>query len=130
MVRHALASAVAIALIPAALVAQTTLTIEATSTDVHESPSGTARIIGRVPRGRVLEVARDDGDWVMVTWPEAATGVAYVRLKIGSLARTNRTDASWLGAVRADVEAVDRAIQAIWAARSDSEAALHVEPSR
>jgi hypothetical protein len=130
MVRHALASAVAIALIPAALAAQTTLTIEVASIDVHESPTDTSRVIGRVPRGRVLEVAREDGDWVVVTWPEATTGDGYVRLRIGSLARADRNDESSLSAVRADVEAVERAIVAIWAARSHSTAALHVEPSR
>jgi len=130
MVRHALGSAVAIALIPAALAAQTTLTIEAASTEVHESPKGTARVIGYVPRGRVLDVARKDGDWVMVTWPEATTGVGYVRLRIGSLVRTDRNDESPVRDVRADVEAVERAIVAIWAARAHSTAALDVEPAR
>lgn len=130
MLRYVLAGAVAIALIPAALVAQTTLTIEVASTAVHESPTGTARVIGYVPRGRVLDVAREDGDWVMVTWPEATTGVAYVRLSIGSLARTDRSDASSVRDVRADVEAVERAIVAIWTGRSHSTAAVDVEPSR
>jgi hypothetical protein len=130
MVRHAFGSAVAIALIPAALAAQTTLTIEAASTEVRESPTSAARVIGHVPRGRVLDVAREDGDWVMVTWPGAATGVGYVRLRIGSLAHTDRNDASSVRDVRADVETVERAIVAIWAARSHATAAVGVEPSR
>jgi hypothetical protein len=46
-------------LIPAALAAQTTLTIEATLADVYESPTAAARVIGLHGRaGGVLGVAR------------------------------------------------------------------------
>jgi hypothetical protein len=129
MIRHALAGAMAIVLVPIALAAQTTLTIEASSIDVHESPTVTARVIAQLQRGRVLEVAREDGDWVMVVWPEASGGVGYVRLRIGSLATTDRNGDYSVSSVRAEVEAVDRAILAIWAARSNSNA-LHDEPLR
>lgn len=130
MIRHALAGAVAFVLVPIALAAQTTLTIEASSIDVHESPMLTARVIGQLQRGRVLEVAREDGDWVMVVWPEATAGVGYVRLRIGSLAASDRNGDYSASSVRAEVEAVDRAILAIWAARSNSTNALHDEPLR
>ena len=130
MIRHALAGAMAIVLVPIALAAQTTLTIEASSIDVHESPTLTARVIGQSQRGRVLEVAREDGDWVMVVWPEATAGVGYVRLRIGSLAATDRNGDDSVSSVRAEVEAVDRAILAIWAARSNSTNAPHDEPLR
>ncbi|MGH9255245.1 MAG: hypothetical protein ACRD3C_11835 [Vicinamibacterales bacterium] len=130
MIRHALAGFLAIVVIPAALAAQTTLTIEAASTDVHESPTVAARVIGQAQRGRVLEVAGEDGDWVTVVWPEATVGVGYVLLRIGSLARTDRNDESSVSDVRADVDAVERAILAIWAARSHSATALHDEPPR
>lgn len=130
MIRHALAGAVALVLVPIALAAQTTLTIEASSIDVHESPTVTARVIAQLQRGRVLEVAREDGDWVMVVWPEASAGVGYVRLTIGSLAATDRNGDDSVSSVRAEVEAVDRAILAIWAARSNSTNALHDEPVR
>ena len=66
--------AVAIFLIPVGLRAQTTLTIEAPSIDVRESATVTAPIIGHVHRGSVLHVTREDGDWVMVAWPESAGG--------------------------------------------------------
>lgn len=130
MIRHALAGAMAIVLVPIALAAQTTLTIEASSIDVHESPTVTARVIGQLQRGRVLDVAHEDGDWVMVVWPEATAGVGYVRLRIGSLATTDRSGDYSVSSVRAEVEAVDRAILAIWAARSNSTNALHDEPLR
>ena len=127
MIRHALAGAMAVVFFPIALAAQTTLTIEASSIDVHESPTVTARVIGQLQHGRVLEVARADGDWVMVVWPEASAGVGYVRLRIGSLATTDRNGDYSVSSVRAEVEAVDRAILAIWAARSNSTNALHDE---
>jgi len=130
MIRHALAGALAIVLVPIALAAQTTLTIEASSIDVHESPTVTARVIGQLQRGRVLEVAREDGDWVMVVWPEATAGVGYVRLTIGTVATTDPNGDYSVSSVRAEVEAVDRAILAIWAARSDSTNALHDKPLR
>ena len=43
MIRHAPVGALAIVLMPVVLTAQTTLTIEASSTDVRESPTATAR---------------------------------------------------------------------------------------
>ena len=130
MIRHVLAGALAIVLIPAGIAAQTTLTIEAASIDVHESPTVTARVLGQVQRGRVLQVAAEDGDWVMVVWPTATAGVAYVRLTIGSLAGADWNNDSSVSDVRADVEAVERAVFAIWAARSHSTTVLHDEPSR
>jgi hypothetical protein len=126
MIRHVLAGALAIVLIPSDLAAQTTLTIEAASIDVHESAMVTAPVIGHARRGRVLHVTREDGDWVTVVWPEASAGVGYVRLKIGSLASTNRDREFSVSDVRDDIEAVERAIWAIWS----SPAALHDEPSR
>lgn len=125
MVRHVLAGVVAIVLIPVGLLAQTTLTIEAPSIDVRESATVTAPIIGHVQRGSVLHVTREDGDWVMVAWPESAAGVGYVRLKIGSLVSTEGDRESLVSDVRADVEGVERAIWAIW-----NSAAVHDEASR
>ena len=125
MVRHVLAAVLAIVLMPGGLRAQTTLTIEAPSIDVRESATITAPIIGHVHRGSVLHVTREDGDWVMVAWPEPAAGVGYVRLKIGSLVSTEGDRESLVSDVRADVEGVERAIWAIW-----NSAAVHDEASR
>lgn len=129
MFRHAMAAALTVGLMPASLAAQTTLTIEAASTAVHESATVTARVIGQAQRGRVLQVTREEGDWVMVVWPEATSGVAYVRLTIGSVARNDTNDQS-VSDVRADVEAVEDAIFAMWEARSHSPVAWHDEASR
>ena len=125
MIRHVLAGVLAIVLIPVGLRAQTTLTIEAPSIDVHESATVAAPIIGYVGRGRVLQVTREDGDWVMVAWPEAAAGVGYVRLTIGSLVSMEDDRESSVTDVRADVEGVERAIWTIW-----NSAAAHDEASR
>ena len=117
MIRHAIAVVVAIVLMPIAASAQTKLTIETSSTDVHESPAIDARVIGEARRGHVLDVAHEDGEWVTVVWPEAASHVGYVRLRVGSLDDADRTDESPVSDVRADVEAVERAVWAIWEAR-------------
>jgi hypothetical protein len=53
-----------------------------------------------------------------------------VRLTIGSLASTDRNSEFSVSDVRADVEAVERAISAIWDARSHATIALHEEPSQ
>ena len=125
MIRHVLAGVLAIVVIPVGLRAQTTLTIEAPSIDVHESATVTAPIIGYVRRGRVLQVTREDGDWAMVVWPEAAAGVGYVHLKVGSLVSTEADREPSISDVRADVEGVERAIWAIW-----NSATVHDEASR
>ena len=130
MVRHARAGALVIALTPVVLGAQTTLTIEASSIDVREYPATTARVIDQVHQGRVLQVAREEGDWITVVWPETTAGVAYVRLKVGSLASADTNSEFSVNEIRADVEAVERAIFAIWAAGSHSTTASHDEASR
>jgi hypothetical protein len=87
MIRHVLAAAMAVCLFPLSVAAQTPLlTIDAASADVHKSPSVASPVIGRAARGRVLEVTREVGDWVKVSWPDAPDGIGYVRLSLGSLA--------------------------------------------
>ena len=130
MIRRTCAGLLTVALIPAALAAQTkTLTIETTSADVYDSRTAGARVIGLASRGRVLEVAREDGDWATVVWPEATAGVGYVRLRIGSVARADRRQSS-VRDVRADVEGVDRAVLRIWTARNGSTPVPVDQPGR
>lgn len=89
MIRHVLAAAVVVCLLPCSALGQTpVLTIDAASADVYKSPTIASPIVGRAARGRVLEVTREVGDWVKVSWPDAADGIGYVRLSMGSLART------------------------------------------
>jgi len=131
VIRRTCAGFLTAVLIPAALAAQTTtLTIETTSADVYESRTAAARVIGLAPRGRVLEVAREDGDWATVVWPDAKAGVGYVRLRIGSVVRADRKTQPSVRVVRADVDAVEQAVFRIWTARNDSKTAPIDKPSR
>jgi hypothetical protein len=86
MVRHVRAAVVVGCLIPLPAAAQTVvITITTASADVHKSPTVASPVIGQAARGRVLEVTRDVGDWVKVSWPAAADGIGYVRVHSGSL---------------------------------------------
>lgn len=129
MIRHVSAVALALALAPASAAAQTTvLTINTTQADVRTSPSMASVVVGEAPRGSVLEVTREVGDWVKVAWPKAPDGIGYVRLSAGSLSkgtpasagpapvappRTAATPGSTPAMdVRADVQDVERRIYA------------------
>jgi hypothetical protein len=86
MNRLAAVVAVALCLSPSWLHAQSTqLTVKIASASVHKSPSTGSPVIGHAPRGAVLEVTRELGDWLKVTWPDAEDGAAYVRASTGSL---------------------------------------------
>jgi hypothetical protein len=131
MVRRTVAGFMTVVLIPAALAAQTTtLTIETMSADVYESRAAAARVIGLAPRGRVLQVAREDGDWATVLWPEAKAGIGYVRLRIGSLAKADSEEPSSVSDAQADVDAVEQAVVIIWEARSRSTTTPHDQPAQ
>lgn len=89
MFRHAAAAALAVALSlsPSWLWAQTSaLKVSAASANVHKFPSMGSPVIGKAPRGAVLEVTRELGDWVKVSWPDGEDGVGYVHLSAGSIA--------------------------------------------
>jgi hypothetical protein len=89
MIRRVLALAIAVCLAPAGAAAQTTvLTINAARAEVRTSPSVGSPVVGEAPRGTVLEVTRQVGDWVKVSWPDGPEGVGYVRRSLGSLAGT------------------------------------------
>jgi Bacterial SH3 domain len=63
------------------------LTVKVPSAEVHQTPSVGSPVIGRAPRGAVLEVTREVGDWVKVSWPDDNSGVGYIHLSSGSLER-------------------------------------------
>jgi hypothetical protein len=95
MIRLAAAVAVALCLAPSWLHAQgTQLTVKTASADVHKAPTTASPVIGQAPRGAVLEVTRELGDWVKISWPDAQDGVAYVRLSTGSIVGGATTTAS------------------------------------
>lgn len=88
MVGHAAAVVVVMILTPAPLFAQTMeLSVRVQSATIHKGPSTGSPVIGRAPRGTVLEVTRDLGTWVKVVWPDAEDGVGYVHERMGSIAR-------------------------------------------
>ena len=61
------------------------LTVSVPSAAVRKSPSVASPIVGQAPRGAVLDVTRDVGSWVKVTWPDAPDGVGYVHESMGTL---------------------------------------------
>src|SRR5687767_15609939 len=88
MIRHVAAVAIVIVLSPAWLHAQVTeLTVNTASANVHKGPSIGSPVIGKAPRGAVLEVTRELGDWVKVDWPSAPDSAGYIRLTAGSIRR-------------------------------------------
>lgn len=123
MVRLVPAVAIAVLLSPAVVSGQNTVfTVTTAAVDVHKSPSVGSPVVGRAPRGRQLEVTREVGDWVRVSWPEASDGMGFVRRTLGSLAQapavgtparsaaaSPEASASAM-AVRDDIASVQRAI--------------------
>ena len=79
-----LASMFVLCFAPAPLRAQTTHTVSATQVEVHKAPSTSSAVIGRVVRGRSIEVTREVGDWVQVVWPAAPDRIGYVRVRFGA----------------------------------------------
>jgi opacity protein-like surface antigen len=61
------------------------LTVSVPSAAVRKSPSVASPVVGQAPRGAVLEVTRDVGSWVKVTWPDAPEGVGYVHQSMGTM---------------------------------------------
>lgn len=88
MIRKAAAVVVVLCLSSASLHAQSTkLMVSAASAPVYKSPSVGSPMIGKAQRGAALDVTREVGDWVKVTWPSAPDGVGYVRANTGSISR-------------------------------------------
>ena len=86
MNRHAIVVAFALCLSPSLVRGQTAeFTVNAVSADVHKSASTGSPIIGSVPRGTVLEVTRELGSWVKISWARAEDGVGYVHVSTGSI---------------------------------------------
>src|SRR5262249_10107154 len=88
MIRTIAALALACCVGTSALYAQDLqFVVRAESAGVHRSPSTGSPIIGHAPRGTVLQVTRELGSWVRITWPASPDGVAYVHVSLGTLSR-------------------------------------------
>jgi hypothetical protein len=80
MTRHATALIAAFWLCHTTVYAQAVQsTVTAASAEVRSAPSLVNPVIGRAPRGAVLLITRDVGDWYKISWPDAKDGVGYVR---------------------------------------------------
>jgi hypothetical protein len=83
-----MAVAIAVLLSPAVVHAQSTvITINTSSASVYKSPSTGSIVIGTARRGAKLEVTRELGSWVKVSWPAVQDGVGYVHVTMGTIAR-------------------------------------------
>jgi len=93
MIRHAAAIAVVVFLSPSfvpALRAQSPeFTVGSEPAEVHKGPSTGSPVIGRAARGAVLQVTRELGSWVRISWPAAEDGVGYVHVSLGSMAHSS-----------------------------------------
>ena len=88
MIRHAAAIAVALLLTPAWVQAQNPeFTINVQSANVYKGPSTGSPIIGKAPRGTVMEVTRDLGDWLKIAWPSVPDSTGYVHITTGAKSR-------------------------------------------
>jgi Bacterial SH3 domain len=88
MTRRVAAIVLGVWLTPAVLCAQTTqFTVSVESAGVYKSPSTGSPVIGNAARGTVLQVTRELGSWVKVSWPKAEDGVGYVHVSMGSIQR-------------------------------------------
>ncbi|HXW04279.1 MAG TPA: SH3 domain-containing protein [Vicinamibacterales bacterium] len=88
MTRSMSVVAVVLFVFPSLAGAQTAeFTIREASASVHRSPSTGSPVIGRAPRGAVLDVTREVGDWVRVAWAGSEDGAGYIHMRFGSLSR-------------------------------------------
>jgi Bacterial SH3 domain len=112
MLRHVAAVAVAVCLSPVSLFAQNPVfTVNAASADVYKSPSTGSPVIGHAPHGAVLQVTRELGSWVKVSWLPAPDGVGYVHMTMGAIVRrptVEQTRASAAPAARPQPAATGR----------------------
>jgi hypothetical protein len=88
MVRHVAAAAFAVALClsPSWVSAQTmAIKVSVASANVHKFPSVGSPVIGTAERGAILDVTRELGDWVRVSWPDGEDGVGYIHISAGTM---------------------------------------------
>ena len=92
MIRHASAVVIALLVNTTPLIGQIAgapnadLIVKAAPAEVHKSPTVASPVIGKAPGGTVLEVRRNLGSWVEVTWPDTEAGIAYLHVSTGTIA--------------------------------------------
>ena len=100
MIRHVSAVAIVLVLNATPLFSQgagtpiAELAVKGTAADVHKSPTVASPVIGKAPSGTVLQVRRNLGSWVEVSWPSTETGIAYLHVNTGTITARAQTSAS------------------------------------
>ena len=90
MIRFTAVVAVVVCLSPSWLNAQNPkFTIGSEPAEVHKSPSTGSPVIGKAARGTVLDVTRELGSWVKISWPAAPDGVGYVHVSMGTFGNSS-----------------------------------------
>jgi uncharacterized protein YraI len=127
MIRQAAAIAVALLLTPAWLHAQNPeFTVSVQSANVYRGPSTGSPVLGKAPRGTVLEVTRDLGDWLKITWPPEPDSTGYIHVTMGSKSRPMASEP----AAPSSLTYVSRPARASLTPASASYAAMETTDSR
>jgi hypothetical protein len=121
MIRHASAVALALACNATPLFGQSPVTpitdlIVKAPADVHKFPSVASPIIGKAPGGTVLEIRRNLGSWVEVSWPSTEAGIAFMHVVTGAIVprpTASASNTSQAQAAVADIAAVAAAATAL-----------------
>jgi hypothetical protein len=88
MIRLAAAVVIAVGLSQTLVHAQSAVfTVGAEPAEVHMSPSTASPVVGTARVGAALEVKRELGSWIAISWPGARDGEAFVHVSRGSVAR-------------------------------------------
>jgi hypothetical protein len=107
MFRCAATTVVVLLLTTSPLHAQTTFKVGAEPADVYKSATTASPVIGKVPRGAVLQVTRELGSWVRIAWPSGDDGIGFIHVSSGSIAH-----ATSQGEQRADASPASRSAAA------------------
>lgn len=111
MVRQSVVVGLVLCLSPSLLRAQSEeFSINTPSANLYTSPSTGGPVIGTAPRGTVLDVTRELGSWVRISWPGAPDGVAFVH--VSSITKTGSPDQRQVSAFTPPRSAPDPAPQA------------------
>ena len=99
MTRHLVALAAALCISGSQAFAQDiVMTVGAGSADVYKAPTTASPIVGHALGGMVLDVSRELGSWVKVTWPGAPDGAGYVHVSKGTVGPRKPADVARVGA--------------------------------
>jgi len=86
MTRTWIATAAALCLQASVVSAQVQhFTVSTPSASIYKAPTNVSPVIGEATQGATLEVTRDVGSWVKVTWSKAPDGVGYIRKSAGTV---------------------------------------------